>query len=126
MICRVIFRLSTIPVLAKALLKLCPEHPLAQQGIVENNWASVQTELDDWIKRGEKNPGLLIVIGKKLTADKKTEKALELVKRACKLDPSFENYHELAGIYRTLNRMDDWQASLIESLNIPITAWNIL
>lgn len=101
------------------LWNVCPEHPLAQLGRIEHKWGEVQKNLDQWLKRGEKNPDLLVAIGKKFEAENKLIKALEPMKRACEIQPNFENYKSLASVYKKMAKWIEWESTLENSLLCP-------
>ena len=101
------------------LRDLCPEHPMALKGAIKNHWDEVLKYMDVWLERGEKNPDLLIAIGKKYEANKNYKKALEVMARACELKPNFSRYYDLAGVYEKMEKWKEWQETLETALTFP-------
>jgi tetratricopeptide (TPR) repeat protein len=97
------------------LLMVSPFAPMARAGQIREPFKAIQDKVDAWEKESQ-HPSVQQALGKQYLQMKRYADAQRCFKRAVELSPEAELYRQLAEAYKEDKKMDQWLATLEESL----------
>ncbi len=94
------------------LCAISPNSPVGRAKQIELNWADATKDWPELAREHRDQPEILVALGQHDAVEKRWDDAEKSLTAAIKISPDRETYIALAGVYKSMGKMDRWQETL--------------